>query len=228
MRAIAPWGRSLKFSFALAALLLFVGLQQSAAEEVTPKVRTITTFPIAPSGKCKEIRRILYDPCKDQVLLFDQARTAARQQNKAVLVSFGADWCIWCHVFDSYVGGGFDTFNHYSNGKKVRMSERASAQTAADAAALNRFVSDNFVLVHIASEDSNGHSVLKQSGAERYYEGAIPLIFAVDENGKYVGSIKSDRVEVRRDGRAPFRGYDRSRLKAGLTELRNRARKKAA
>src|SRR5215467_14534017 len=65
----------------------------------------ITTVPAELDRACRRGRAKLYDECSDQLSLFETATTRAVAEGKVPLVSYGAEWCIWCHVFERYIHG---------------------------------------------------------------------------------------------------------------------------
>ena len=181
----------------------------------------ITTFPAGIDPNCRRGRAKIYDECADQTALFAQALANAREQQKTVLVSYGAEWCIWCHVFDQYVRGGKSKFT-YSYGSPDEPEERYTStiyekekhDVSADALALNEFVARHFVLVHIEGHYAeSGFDLLIQTKAAEHYDDSIPFIFAVGRDGQYAAKLRSKQVETRRDGIWDwYRGYSRKAL----------------
>ncbi|MEO3417383.1 hypothetical protein AAFO92_22220 [Roseovarius sp. CAU 1744] len=198
-------------------------LQTSAAESVT-------ILPQTPIHGCRGGKAKLYDECHAQAPIFEKALRAARGQGKTLLVSYGAEWCIWCHVFHAYVTGEHGTFIHpYSDeADEERYSatifERAESDPAGPAAELAGFVAENFVLVHIDSRyATDGWDVLEAAGATEGYGNWLPYIFTTDGNGKFAAALNHERVETRRDTADWFRGYDRAALMAELTRMKEAA-----
>jgi len=104
--------------------------------------------------------------------LFAEAQRLAKAENKTTLVSYGAEWCIWCHVFNAYVHGYIDkftyTFGDEGDDKRYThtMRERAMRDVSQEAYDLKKYVSENFILIHIDYEHSpDGDDVLSQVGA---------------------------------------------------------------
>lgn len=150
-----------------------------------------------------------------------------------LLVSYGAEWCIWCHVFVAYIEGKSDKFT-YTYGspdepdtrETSTLRERAKTSPAAAAAALNTFVAKSFVLVHIDAQYApGGATVLEQTGALDHYSNSIPFIFTVDARGRYAGRLVDKEVQIRRDSMIDwYRGYDRTKLLNALIALQNQAK----
>lgn len=181
----------------------------------------IVTLPEKLDKSCRSGRAKLFDECTSQLTIFSLARERAALENKVLLVSYGAEWCIWCHVFAAYIEGKTHTFT-YTYGspdepdarETSTLRERAKTNPAPVAAALNNFVSKAFVVVHIDAQFApDSDAVLQGTGASDHYRNSIPFVFAVDRDGKYAGSIIDEEVQVRRDGMIDwYRGYDRAKL----------------
>jgi hypothetical protein len=184
----------------------------------------ITIIPAKLDRGCRTGRATLYDECSDQLQLFETARRRAAAENKVLLVSYGAEWCIWCHVFTSYIHGERTRFE-YTFGSADEpdarwtstIFEREKQDVRADAAALRAYVASSFVVVHIDGQWApDGIAVLQKSGAGAMVGEGIPFIFTVDPGGRYAAHLEPKNVEIRRDTDDWYRGYDRRRL---LTEL---------
>lgn len=185
----------------------------------------LTSFPVQIDKNCRNGRAKIYDECSDQVKLFKAANMRAKEEGKVLLVSYGAEWCIWCHVFDAYIRGDVEKFKYtYGEpGKDKRwtetMYERADHDVSKEAENLAKFVSESFVLVHIDYEHSpDGRDVLSISDALDGYSGGLPYIFTVNDNGKFAATFSHDDAEIRRDTDDWYRGYDRKNL---LLQLKN-------
>jgi len=165
----------------------------------------IVVMPEKLDSTCRLGRAKLYDECSDQRSVFEAARQRAADTNKVLLVSYGAEWCKWCHIFDEYIHGGFP----FEDGE-------VAPGIKADATGLKNYVGQSFVIVHIDHQYApNGVSVLETAGAPIESIDGIPFIFAVDRNGRYVDAMDEERVEL--PGDAP--GYDRSKLLVELQRL---------
>ncbi len=191
----------------------------------------LVSYPQTFSASCRNGRATLYDECTDQLSLFAAAAARAKAENKVLLVSYGAEWCIWCHVFDAYLRGGKDKFTYTHGGPdepdaryKTTLYERAQSDVSAEADALRRFAAENFVILHVDAQHApNGDAVLKQTGAAEHLGSGIPFIFSVRADGKYAADFDHDKVESRRDTSDPYRGYHRDKLLAELVRMRDAA-----
>lgn len=196
-----------------------------------PAPAEIVTFPEEISQDCRRGRAVLYDECGSQVALFKKALAAANDEDKTLLVSYGAEWCIWCHVFDQYVNGEHTRLNYRygdpgsDDYETVAVNEHPDHDPSAEADELRQLFAANFVLVHIENLHSpDGKEVLESTGAIDFYNGGIPFIFSVDAQGIYAAHVESSEMETRRDDPSdPYRGYDRGQLINALEEIRSRA-----
>ena len=218
----------LRITLSFAAAACFSVTTASAQVRTTPAQAGpddgIVTIPEKLDSACRLGRAKLYDECTDQLAVFETARMRAAAENKVLLVSYGAEWCIWCHVFDKYIHGEKSRFEYAFGSpgapearKTATLFEREREDVTADATALNKYVGNSFVIAHIDAQYApNSLAVLQKTGAASHAGGFIPFIFVVDRDGRYAGHINHDLVEVRRDTNDPYRGYDRRKL---LTEL---------
>ena len=190
-------------------------------------------YPETLSKSCRNGRARIYDECSDQLRLFAEASTRANAEHKVLLAVYGSEWCIWCHAFDAYVRGGKDTFT-YTYGSPQEpdarhtstLYERAPSDVSTEADALGRFVADNFVILHVESDHApNGASVLEQTGAAAHHISGIPFVFTVSADGKFAAAMDDTVVEIRRNGDDWYRGYDRGKLIAQLSSMRDAARR---
>lgn len=163
-------------------------------------------------------KQILFDLCRDQVEILNEARQVAAASGKTVLVAYGADWCIWCHVFEAHVLGGFGRFDYKTIDDPWTMREKGNNATlSSEAAALKAFVSANFVIVNIAQEaGAAGRAVLVETGAEEHFQDGLPFVFALGRDGRFAKTVRTVDAEIRRDGNDPYRGYNRVKLLALL------------
>jgi hypothetical protein len=220
------------------ALAIGVGVGSALlSPEPTPEApksrpKAYVGFPEALDPACRDGKARLFDECSDQVALFNEARARAGAQGKVLLVELGAEWCIWCHVFEAHVNGEYDRFR-YTYGGPTEPEARyttsfeegpqwSDAQAAED---LRTFVAANFVIVHIDLQYApRWIDVLRDTGAEPHYRGGVPFVFTVDGHGRFAGRFDHDAVERRREDRNWYRGYDRRGLIAQLTAMRDAAR----
>jgi len=222
----------LKTFVTLGAVLAFAGgcsngdNTQGVSPEAIADI-SISAFPIELDKDCRNGKAKLYDECSKQGDLFQEAQALAKAEGKTVLVSYGAEWCIWCHVFDAYIHGYVEKFTYTygdpGNDKRVThtMRERAKVDVSQDAYDLKKYVSDNFVVAHIEYEHApDGDDVLTQANAWDAFGGGVPYIFSVDQSGEFAAIFDSDYAEIRRDTDDWYRGYDRTRLLEELKKMR--------
>lgn len=219
------------------ASIFFVGLlsSQSACSEqpISVREKIHTSFPEKIDPQCNNGTAKLFDECGDQVALFNAALAQANQQRKILLVEIGAEWCIWCHVFDAHINGDTGRFR-YTFGTPDQpdmrytdtMSEGSDADTST-ADELRTFVAENFILVRIdVKETPRGLDVLALSNAIDKYPQAVPFVYVVDSRGQFVKAFNHETVETRREGNDWYRGYDRVGLLKQLTEMHDAATSK--
>lgn len=206
--------------------------KNQAAPSAIPTFKKITHFPQQIEPKCREGIAKIYDECGDQRTLLAQAIQTAKEQNKHVLMVYGAEWCIWCHVFDQYVKGGHKQFYYqwqYHDGDDLfwLMHEKEGQAMTEQALALNHYVADNFVLTHIESYYSNGEDVMIDLGFDVSTIQYVPLIFSLDAEGKLASQMKhKDQIkglEIRESGGEEYRGYDRALLLKELKRIKSEA-----
>lgn len=198
----------------------------------TGHAQDISTIPSEIERSCRGGRAALYDECGSQTKLLRRAIRQAETEEKILLISYGAEWCIWCHVFEQYVKGQHTkmTYRYSAPGEnktdEVTLDEKPATDPAAEAAALTQFVADHFVLLHIEDfYSTDGYDVLAQTGADATFNGGIPYVFTVDAQGHYAAHFQSNEVETRRDGWFDwYRGYDRPGLAAELARMEAAAR----
>lgn len=207
--------------------------QMTAAPAPSVSESRITTIPSNLDPACRTGRATLYDECSDQLSIFDTAMKRAAAENKVLLISYGAEWCIWCHVFAKYIHGERTRFEYtygFPEEPDARQTstifEREKRNVAADAAELTAYVGLSFVVAHIDEQNApNGHAVLEATGAAPFAGVSIPFIFTVDRRGRYAMRLESELVEIRRDTNDWYRGYERPRLLAELRRMRDAALK---
>ena len=127
------------------------------------------SYPLALDPTCRAGQAKLYDECGDQLALFDTAFEAATHDGKVLLVSYGAEWCVWCHVFDRTV--------------------------AKAGAPLATFAAERFIIVHIEAKYApGGANVLRKTAADTVYSGGLPFIFVVAKDGTFGGGLQHTAV----------------------------------
>jgi hypothetical protein len=212
------------------AVLLSIGACGEGPVETRPRV--YVSFPETIDAQCREGKARIFDECGDQSALFTAALARANREGKVLLVEFGAEWCIWCHAFDAHINGEHDRFR-YTYGSpeepEVRYTHTFHEEASADIALaepLRQFVAANFVVAHIDSQYApRGEAVLADSGADKYFQGYIPFVFTVDQDGRFAASLDPNVGEKRREGITDwYRGFDRTILIRQLTAMRDAAR----
>ncbi len=225
------------FSTAFASLLL-VACKGSEDDKPTapppaPKMRPVDAFPTALSPGCRGGVGKLYDECSDQREIFSAALKDANSKGKTLLVVYGAEWCIWCHVFNKYVRGQTRSFEYQFEleGKVQTFEFDETSSPALDEAAkaLNDYVADNFVLVEIDSQYApHGSDVLSDAGYDPETIESIPFIMAVNSHGKYTAHMPPyssvPGLEIREDAGFDYRGFERQILLRELQKLRDSAK----
>ncbi|MEL6520263.1 MAG: thioredoxin family protein [Pseudomonadota bacterium] len=214
--------------FGLAALACGLWANISSAQNAG-----LTKYPESIDPSCNYGRAKLYDECGSQLELFEEALAAANRQRKTLLVSYGAEWCIWCHVFDKHLSGSHTImrYRYAEPGDRtyedVTLFEFSNVDTPDEAMRLHSYSAKTFVIVHIESWFSaDGDAVLDVTAALPNYSGEIPFVFSVNRDGKFAASLHSSTVETRRDNAISwYRGYDRPNLISELERLHQMAQR---
>ena len=186
--------------------------------------RTITVLPEEPRASCNGVPAKLYNACISQAGILDEAIREAETSGKVVVVAYGAEWCIWCHILYYHLDGAYGEFRYRLPGWRiVEMDEPLRNVSREDVVALNHFVADNIVLAYISDDAEDGYSVLERTGADTSFPNALPFVYSLDRRGKAV-RIMADELAFRSsDGlfSKSFAGYDRKKL---LAEFQTMAR----
>lgn len=217
------------FGIAIFIALTVIVLRQEPAKVLEPNLHlpSLTFVPETISTECKLKHAKLYDPCVDQKILFKKATALAKLENKVLLVSYGADWCIWCHVFKEYVSGNSKQFT-YTYGEPGEpgkwtstLLEEVEINPHKEVAALTTFVRENFVIFHLESDEGlNSDDVMQTMGAFEYEVEWVPFVFSVNAEGRIAAVLDYEAVQIRRDNPLNwYRGYDRNKLLSHLKEL---------
>lgn len=199
--------------------------------------KPISHFPKTLDQNCDGGLAKLYDECGDQAKILKAAIQEAQKSNKNVLIVYGAEWCIWCHVFDKYLKGEIGQHQYAwraeessTQHERWDMTEHYSEKDKKAAQKLNQFAADNFVIAHIESDKTNGKAVLESVGVNTSKIYAVPTIIVLNKQGKF-GAILPPAsmlkgLEVRESGGEEYRGYDRTVLLQQLTQLKQKADRK--
>src|SRR5262245_17695652 len=90
----------------LAAAILFLsGCDPEVPTVSSSEALPVSSFPTRLDPSCGGRPARTYDECGSQIYIFHGALEEARATGKTLIVSCGAEWCVWCHVFDSHVHG---------------------------------------------------------------------------------------------------------------------------
>lgn len=191
----------------------------------------VETYPERVSSECRDGIAQIYDECSDQSKIVERAVHRANETGKTVLVVYGAEWCIWCHVFDKYVKGHSKKFKYewqYHDGDNLdwKMREKENRNAKSEAKILNRYVSENFIIVHLESYRSpNGEQTAQDIGLNPDDFSYVPVIFSLDQSGYYAANMHAYNaipgLEIREDSGRDFRGFDRNILLDELKQLRD-------
>lgn len=201
----------------------------SCTDEPVPKLQQIYTgFPESIDPQCRDGTATIYDECGDQLALFHEALARANAENKVLLVEYGAEWCIWCHVFNAYINGDKGRFRYtYASAKEPEAWSTRTFEEDDDVAGaeeLRDFVARHFVVVRIDAQYApNGADVLEQSGAAEHFGGGLPFVFTVDTHGHYAATFEGKGLEKRRGSFNWYRGFHRDTMLRVLTSMRNAA-----
>lgn len=110
-----------------------------------------------------------------------KAKAEAKAAKKNILVKFEASWCGWCKEFDKFLNDP----------------------------AMGKLMTDNFVVVHMVVQESEGKKDLENAGGDAMLkewggEGSgIPYVVILDANGKMV----ANSMEVKANGTKSNTGY---------------------
>lgn len=185
----------------------------------------LSVVPARIDPACRAGRAQAYDECGSQLAHLATALDLAATQDKHVLAIYGAEWCIWCHVFKAHLAGESGYFEYSLEGERgYDMREFATAADRELAAALRAYTARHFVLVGIENRyATGGDEVLHSTGAASHFGNWIPFVYALDAKGRYAGHLAdfSDlpAMEERREGLFWYRGYDRALLLDELQRL---------
>ena len=191
-------------------------------------VEPVETYPKTFREDCRNGNAKLYDECGDQFEILRLATAAAEKEHKVLVVSYGAEWCIWCHAFDAHLKGQYGMFYYDVEDFPHIMRESLDAREVELASRTNAYAAANIIVAHIDSRYApNGEDVLRALGAEWQAGDGIPFIFSV-RDGRFVAetrwSSQDFPIEKRRNGDSPYRGFNRQLLLEDLERVVNAAR----
>jgi thiol:disulfide interchange protein len=164
MRGLLP---HLKLS--IFCLILALGVQaQERGSQPSSTPKTGQTQPEKGKGKVDSGKYVpvhRYDPARNAEQDIREAVAEARRTGKRVLLEVGGEWCIWCHIMDSY----FE-----KNPQLLAYREK------------------NFVMLKINFSDENKN---EQALSRYPAVSAYPHIFVLDEDGKLLHSQDTGELE---------------------------------
>ncbi|MBS0295863.1 MAG: thioredoxin family protein [Proteobacteria bacterium] len=189
-------------SVGLAAVLLAACAPPPPPDAVPAHVgpRGLVTFPDAAQA-CGDDESHHYVTCRTQTEVLQAAMVRARREHKQVLVSVGADWCIWCYVSALYFNGWSDT-----------RREPAAAGDRDDAIALADYMAPRFVVVNLNAEAPDLAPALEAAHIDQEQVRGYPSFFLLDAAGARF--VDLDRASLPKAG--DFRGYSRRGMLALL------------
>lgn len=211
----------------LAAIALLVAACGEESNQKTVET-PVESLPTDPGADCPKSRARLYGECLDQRQVLAEALALAAKDGKTVIVSFGAEWCVWCHLLDRHLKGEtFQAFDYTYDGETYSHEEPKAESDAEAARALGRYMAENFVLAHIDADDDfgrqpeggKGWDVIETAEADFAFANAVPFVFAVDKAGKFL--MEYDVIQAEnKDEKRQYRGYDRRKLLGLAKEIR--------
>ncbi len=126
----------------------------------------LTSTGAAPVVKLTDTAK-LYNPAADARAEIDAAVKKASAENKNVLLQIGGNWCIWCIRFNNLVSQDAD---------------------------LNKFVRDNYVIVHVnySKENTNDKLMADLGYPQRF---GFPVFVVLDGKGNRLHTQNSEYLE---------------------------------
>lgn len=210
-------------------------ISQSVFSVGNGKFYEVETYPEVLSKDCRDGVAKVYDECGSQMDIVRTAFSRAIEADKTLLIVYGAEWCIWCHVFDKYIKGEYKEFSYeWEYDGEIQqwdMQEKANKNAKMQAKKLNKYVSDNFVVVHIEGHFApDGLNVIDAIGFDTNQIKFLPFIFSINQSGKYASHMLAydaiPGMEIRKDSGKDYRGFDRKILLNELIKLKKAAENK--
>ncbi len=203
----------------------FIVLCCAALANETPY--PVESYPKTLSSACREGDARVYDECGLQIDIVKAAQSLALETGKTTLVVYGAEWCVWCHIFDDFAKGHYAPeyfkWARDEDTDKWLMQPFENVGVKEQAAKLNQFVSENFVIAHIEGDHSpDGPATISALGFDENDVKFYPFIFSLNSQGKYVDHMLAYKAMTHDDTRKneegkPLNEFDRSVL---LTQLK--------
>jgi thioredoxin-related protein len=120
----------------------------------------------APTVKLTDTAK-LYSPAADAKADIAEAVKKASKENKNVLLQIGGNWCVWCIRFNNMVTQDPD---------------------------LNKYVRDNFVIVHVNySEENTNDKLMADLGYPQRF--GFPVFAVLDGKGDHIHTQNSEYLE---------------------------------
>jgi len=224
--------RRLLSAIAVSAALIVSGYAQAddlGKNQPTPW--PVTSFPKTLSKDCRDGTARVYDECGSQQNIIKAAQAEAIAKGKTTLVVYGAEWCVWCHIFDDLVKGDFapEYFEWVRDDKAGKWQMQAHVNTGAEAQAraLNQFVSEHFVIAHIEGDHApDGPATISSLGFDESDVNFYPFIFTLNPEGQYVEHMLAYKAMPHNDSRKnkdgqPLNEFNRDVLLNQLERLKN-------
>lgn len=194
----------------------------------------VESFPKNLSSSCRDGNSRVYDECGSQVSIVKAAQARALETGKSTLVVYGAEWCVWCHIFDDFAKGVyapvyFEWARDENAGKWV-MQSRKNEGIPEQAAELNQFVSEHFVIAHIEGDHApDGPATITSLGFDEDDVSFYPFIFSLNSEGQYADHMLAYKAMPQNDSRKnengqPLNEFNREVLLAQLKVLRDAAK----
>jgi thiol:disulfide interchange protein len=119
------------------------------------------------SAEPPRTRKILYDTTANGTEQIKAALEKGRQENKNIILKFGANWCGWCHLLS-------DLFK--------------------EDAEISKTLNQNFVLVLIDVDKGHNGDVVKRYGNPTQH--GLPVLVVLDQNGKQLHTQDTALLEA--------------------------------
>lgn len=207
------------------------GVKEEISSHNFDDLPKLNQIPEKADASCNNRRAKIYDECSNQYDLYLRARKLADSEGKSLLITYGAEWCIWCHVFEKYIHGEYKKFDYVfgdednPTSEKATLREKSKYDPAPEAYELSMYVRKTFVVLNLDYANSTGADrVMFETGAHEYFDNWLPFIFTVDGDGRYVDNLSNYEVMIRRDKTFDwYRGYDRKKLQSALNEMHQKS-----
>ena len=111
--------------------------------------------PAAHSAEGTKVKKVLYDVNADGKKQIEAALAKAQNENKNVILKFGANWCGWCHLLSDLFKGDPE---------------------------VSKVLNDNYVLVLIDVDKGHNEDVVKKYGNPTQH--GLPVLVVLDKSGK--------------------------------------------